>query len=147
MSRLPKVFETEDKVDLTPMIDVVFLLLVYFMVTTTIVQEESDIGITLPSDTPPAKNPENMPSEHIIDILGDGQVLLNGAPLDSPESREMPQLTRTLTRLGMADKRMGIETIITIQADDDSLHQKSIDVLNACAAAGLKIVSFGQGSG
>ena len=147
MAKLPKVFETEDKVDLTPMIDVVFLLLIYFMVTTTIVQEEADIGITLPSDTPPAKNPENMPSEHIIDILSDGQVLLNGAPMDSPESSEMPQLTTTLTRLGMADKRMGIETIITIQADEDSLHQKSIDVLNACAAAGLKLVSFGAGAG
>lgn len=145
MAKLPKVFETEDKVDLTPMIDVVFLLLIYFMVTTTIIQEEADIGITLPSDTPPAKNPENMPSEHIIDILMDGQVLLNGAPMDSPESSEMPQLTTTLTRLGMADKRMGIETIITIQADGESLHQKSIDVLNACAAAGLKLVSFGAG--
>ena len=145
MAKKTNVLLSEDKADLTPMIDVVFLLLIYFMATTQLIKEETDIGITLPSNTAPAKSPEHIPSEHFVDILEDGQVLLNGAPMDTPESREMPQLTRTLTRLGLADQRMDIPTIVTIQADDESLHQRSVDVLNACAAAGIKTVSFGAG--
>jgi biopolymer transport protein ExbD len=146
MKQKNNILLTEDKADLTPMIDVVFLLLIYFMATTQLIKEETDIGITLPSNTAPAKNPEHIPSEHFVDILEDGQVLLNGAPMDTPESRDMPQLTKTLTRLGMADQRMNIPTIVTIQADDESMHQRSIDVLNACAAAGIKTVSFGAGA-
>lgn len=145
MSLKNNILMTEDKADLTPMIDVVFLLLIYFMATTQLIKEETDIGITLPSDTAPATSPQHIPSEHFVDILSDGQVLLNGAPMDTPDSRDMPQLTRTLTRLAMADQRMDIPTIVTIQADDDSAHQRSIDVLNACATAGIKTVSFGAG--
>jgi len=137
---------TEDRADLTPMIDVVFLLLIYFMATTQLIKEETDIGLTLPAHTAPAKKPRHIPSEHFVDILNDGQVLLNGAPMDSRENGTMPQLNRTLTRLALADRRMEVPTVIIIQAGDHSLHQRSIDVLNACAAAGIKMVSFGSGS-
>lgn len=137
----------DDKVDMTSMIDVTFLLLIYFMTTTAIIKEESDLGITLPSEAAPTANPDNMPSEHIVDILADGQVLLNGAPMDRPDDLSMPQLKNTLGRLALADRRIKIETIVTVQADPESLHQRSIDVLNACSAAGIKLVSFGAGTG
>lgn len=141
----PSILQSEDRVDLTPMIDIVFLLLIYFMVTTQLIQEESDMRLQLPAETAPPEQPDNLPSEQIIDILEDGQVLLNGAPVDAVDSRDMPELSRTLTRLRQADRRMQIDTVVTIQAEDESLHQRSIDVLNACAKAEIRMVSFGAG--
>ena len=134
-----KVLESEDKVDITPMIDVVFLLLIYFMFLP--LQQEADIGIRLPSNTPPAENLD-LPSEHTIEIFPNGLILLNGAPMDSTDSRQMERLTNTLTRLRLSSDRAGIDTVVKIQADPDSPHQRAIDVLNACSKAEIKKVSF-----
>ncbi|MGC6455367.1 MAG: ExbD/TolR family protein [Coraliomargaritaceae bacterium] len=134
-----KVLESEDKVDITPMIDVVFLLLIYFMFLP--LQQEADIGIKLPSDSPPAEDLK-LPSEHIVEVFPNGLILLNGSPTDSNNDRVMPRLTRTLTRLKQSSDRAGIDTVVKVQADPDSPHQRSIDVLNACSKAEIKKVSF-----
>jgi len=133
------VLESEDKVDITPMIDVVFLLLVYFMFLP--LQQEADIGIKLPSNAPPAENLE-LPSEHIVEIFPNGLILLNGAPMDGINDRNMARLSTTLTRLKLSSDRAGIDTVVKIQADPDSPHQRSIDVLNASAKADITKVSF-----
>lgn len=139
MATTNKVLESEDKVDITPMIDVVFLLLIYFMFLP--LQQESDVSIKLPSNVPPAENLE-LPSEHIVEIFPNGLILLNGAPMDSSNSRNMGRLTNTLTRLRKSSDRAGIDTVVKIQADPDSPHQRSIDTLNACANANITKVSF-----
>ncbi|TVP77905.1 MAG: biopolymer transporter ExbD [Puniceicoccaceae bacterium] len=136
---ISSVLESEDKVDITPMIDVVFLLLIYFMFLP--LQQEADIGIRLPSDTPPAENLE-LPSEHIVEIFPNGLILLNGAPMDGTDDRRMERLTNTLTRLKLSSDRAGIDTVIRIQADPDSPHQRSIDILNSAAKASITKVSF-----
>ena len=139
MAAVNKVLQSEDKVDITPMIDVVFLLLIYFMFLP--LQQEADIGIKLPSQTPPSDNIE-LPSEHIIEIFPNGLILLNGAPMDSTDDREMARLSTTLTRLRMSSDRLGADTVVKIQADPDSPHKRSIDVLNACSKADISKVSF-----
>lgn len=133
------VLESEDKVDITPMIDVVFLLLIYFMFLP--LQQEADIGIKLPSNAPPAEN-LNLPSEHIVEIFPNGLILLNGAPMDNINDRDMTRLSTTLTRLKLSSDRAGIDTVVKIQADPDSPHQRSIDVLNASSKAKITKVSF-----
>jgi len=139
MAAVNKVLQSEDKVDITPMIDVVFLLLIYFMFLP--LQQEADIGIKLPSQTPPSDNIE-LPSEHIVEIFPNGLILLNGAPMDSSDDREMARLSTTLTRLRMSSDRLGTDTVVKIQADPDSHHKRSIDVLNACSKAEISKVSF-----
>ena len=140
MASVNKILETSDKVDITPMIDVVFLLLVYFMFLP--LQQEADIGIRLPSKTPPEIKDLDLPNEHIVDIFPNGMVLLNGAPMDSTDSRNMPRLATTLTRLRMSSDRIDVDTVVKIQADPDSPHQRSMDVLNACSQAEITKVSF-----
>ena len=137
--QVSSVLESEDKVDITPMIDVVFLLLIYFMFLP--LQQEADIGIKLPSNAPPAENLE-LPSEHIVEIFPNGLILLNGAPMDGVDDRVMTRLSTTLTRLKLSSDRAGIDTVVKIQADPDSPHQRSIDVLNASAKAKITKVSF-----
>ena len=139
MPKINTVLQSTDKVDITPMIDVVFLLLIYFMLLP--LQQEADIAIKLPSETPPAESLD-LPSEHIIAVYPNGLVLLNGAPMDGNDDRIMSRLTTTLTRLRLSSDRAKISTIVKIQADPDSPHQRSIDVLNACAKAEVKKVSF-----
>lgn len=140
MAKTVSFLDTKETVDLTPMIDVVFLLLAFFMVTTDLTQE-SDLGITLPAIAPTDPN-ATPPKEHIVDIEPSGEVLLNGQPMDNPVSVELPQLVNTLERLKGAADRVGQKTSVTIVADPDSLHERSISVLNACAAAGVKFVMF-----
>ena len=142
MAAVNKILESDDKVDITPMIDVVFLLLVYFMFLP--LQQEADIGIRLPSLTPPEVKELDLPNEHIIDVFPNGMILLNGAPMDSTSSRNMPRLATTLTRLRMSSDRIDVDTVVKIQADPDSPHQRSMDVLNACSKAAIKKVSFAQ---
>ena len=137
--KVSSVLESEDKVDITPMIDVVFLLLIYFMFLP--LQQEADIGIKLPSNTPPAENLE-LPSEHIVEIFPNVLILLNGAPMDGIDDRNMERLSSTLTRLKLSSDRAGIDTVVKIQADPDSPHQRAIDVLNASALADITKVSF-----
>ena len=137
--KVSSVLESEDKVDITPMIDVVFLLLIYFMFLP--LQQEADIGIKLPSNTPPAENLE-LPSEHIVEIFPNGLILLNGAPMDGIDDRNMERLSSTLTRLKLSSDRAGIDTVVKIQADPDSPHQRAIDELNAYALSDITKVSF-----
>lgn len=136
------IFAESVKGDMTPMIDVVFLLLIFFMVTTSLIKEEADLGIQLPTNTPPVASNE-IPSKHIIDIMPDGSVLLNGGPIASgQETVALHGLIATLTKLKASSDRMGVKTIIIVQADPVSPHYKAIQVLDACAAADLKYVSF-----
>lgn len=126
------------------MIDVVFLLLIFFMVTTTIVKEEADLGIKLPTDTP-AVAPEELPSRHTIDVLPDGSVLFNGSPIASPfENITLHGLIATLKRVKLTSDRAGQKTVIVIIADPLSPHFKAVEVLDACAAADVRFVSFGD---
>jgi len=136
------VLESEDKFEITAMIDVVFLLLIYFMVLP--IQQEADLGITLPAEAPPAKDLD-LPSEHLVEIMPNGQVFLNRQPMGSLESRELPQLRETLAKLKLSSDRMDVKTVVTIDADPDSPHQRSIDVLNALKEADIKLVSFTMG--
>lgn len=133
------ILESEDKFEITAMIDVVFLLLIYFMFLP--IQQEADLGITLPAEAPPAQNLD-LPSEHLVEIMPNGQVLLNRQPMGSVDSRELPGLRDTLARLKASSDRAGIKTVVTIDADPDSPHQRSIDVLNALKEAGVELVSF-----
>lgn len=132
----------DEEFQMAPMIDIVFLLLIYFMVTTTLIREEADLGMQLPGRVKQSEQLK-MPDEQIIEVRTDGVVILNGQVYDSIDSRNMPELTATLLRFKQASDLIGTPAMITIQADDDSVHQRAIDVMNACAAAGIRSVSFG----
>lgn len=136
-------FLPEDKVDLTPMIDIVFLLLIYFMVTTTIIKQEADLSLLLPSAV--AATPDTpLPEQHLIDILEDGSVLLNGMPTDGPVDRNLPNLTERLRLLKAASDRAGLRTIVVVQPDEEAVQQSITNVLNALRAADIRAVSFGR---
>lgn len=141
MAKNLDVLESEDKFDLTSMIDVVFLLLIYFMYLP--IQQEADLLFALPAESAPQENVA-LPSEQIVEIAPDGSIFLNGSPIDNAGDIEFRELASTLRRLKASADRGGISTIVTIYPDADSPHQASISVLNACAKSGVKQVSFAE---
>lgn len=138
--RLPSSsFVQEARIDLTPMIDTVMFLLIFFMVSTTLGQKESDLGITLPGLMEQG-SALDMPDEQIIEVQGRGEVVLNGKLFDG---KEMPELVTTLVRYRLASKAANNQAMITIQAEDTTSYDRVVDVLNACAGASITNVTFG----
>jgi len=123
------------------LIDMVFLLLVYFMATASLVKSEGDLGIRLPGVIRQAVALD-MPDEQIIEVRGTGRVFLNGREFGDPASRELSGLAQTLVRYRLASEAARSKPLITIWADDESTHQRVIDVLDACAQAGIENVTF-----
>jgi biopolymer transport protein ExbD len=128
-----------------PMIDMVFLLLVFFMVTAKPIKQESDINLGLPGTISQEESVE-IPDEQRILIQPSGQVVLNEMPVDSPTSTLLPTLLTTLIRFKESADANKSEALITIDADDEASHQRIVDVLNACAKAGISGVTFADSS-
>lgn len=128
-----------------PMIDMVFLLLVFFMVTAKPVKQESDINIGLPG-TVAQEETVDIPDEQRIIIKADGQVILNDQPMDAPVSEELPTLLATLKRFKESADSNKSEALITIAAEDGSKHQRIVHVLNVCAKAKITGVTFADDS-
>jgi biopolymer transport protein ExbD len=124
-----------------PMIDMVFLLLVFFMVTAKPIKQESDIDIGLPG-TVAQEESVDIPDEQRIVIRANGQIEINELPVDSPTSRDLPTLLITLLRFKEAADANRSEPLITIDAEDDAAHQRIVDVLNVCAKAEITGVTF-----
>lgn len=128
-----------------PMIDMVFLLLVFFMVTAKPIKQESDINIGLPG-TVAQEEALDIPDEQRIFIRADGQIILNDLPMDSPTSETLPTLLATLKRFKESADANKSEALVTIDADDKASHQRIVAVLNVCAQAKITGVTFADTS-
>ena len=129
------------ELQIAPMIDVCFLLLFFYILTSKPVQPEADINMTLPGTVSQEESLE-IPDEQRISILEDGQIVLNDLPVDEPQNRELPALLKTLMRFKETVDANKSEGLITVDAADRSEHQRIVDVLNACARAGIRGVTF-----
>lgn len=124
-----------------PMIDMVFLLLVFFMVTAKPIKQESDLGLGLPGAVAQEESVD-IPDEQRVIIRGDLQVVLNDLELDDPGSSELPELFATLERFRKAAELSGSKAMLTIAPAKDVPHQRVVDVLNVCGRAQLTNVTF-----
>ena len=133
------------EVDMTPMIDCVFLLLVFFMVSTTFNKREADISFALPGTAEQSDSVE-IPDEQIIQITEAGNVFLNDLEYDKPTDPDMPELVKTLILFRQTAEANKVPAMITIAPEDDVKQQRVVDVLNACTAAKIANVTFAVGS-
>lgn len=129
-----------------PMIDMVFLLLVFFMVSAKPIRPETDIPIGLPGQVA-QEEVVDIPDEARVLIRADGNVVLNEQVLDDPGSRQMPELVAVLDRFKRAAENANSEALVTVAPHDEVAHQRLVDVLNACAEAGITGVSLADGTG
>ena len=129
---------------IAPMIDCVFLMLIYFMVSATLQRQEADISFQLPGVVEQSE-PLEMPDEQIIEIRADGQVVVNEYPYDSPGARRYDQLACMLVRFRQTSDANRTEAIVTIAPEDEALHQMIVRVMDACTRAGIENVNFALG--
>ncbi|MBC8189479.1 MAG: biopolymer transporter ExbD [Puniceicoccaceae bacterium] len=144
MAQLKKKTEEKIGVPIAPMIDVVFLLLIYFMVASTLEQQEADLSFQLPGSVE-QDEPLDLPDEQIIAIREDGQVVVNDYPYDSPELDRYQELAAMLTRFREASTANKVEAIVTISPAESVPHAQIVKVMDACSLAGIEAVNFALG--
>jgi len=126
---------------IAPMIDVVFVIMLFFMVMAGAVKVENELNATLPGSTE-SSNATDFVDEIIIGISEAGEVTLNDEPFDSPESRDLPRLRDTLMRLKQNADNAKTPAVVTIVSEPNAKYSRTIDVLDALAVAKIESVTF-----
>ncbi|MEO6847536.1 MAG: biopolymer transporter ExbD [Chthoniobacterales bacterium] len=125
---------------IAPMVDVVFVLLLFFMASAGSQIVEHELNISLPSGRG-AADPNAVPNTPIIiSIDGKGAVSANEQNFDNPGDKTLPGL-RTYLK-GIMDRYGGKDPVI-IRPTPDARQDRIIDVLNAAAASGVTKLTFG----
>ena len=118
-------------VPLTPMIDVVFLLLCFFVTSQIFAQWETEIDIALPTAAT-GDMPQRLPGEVIINVLADGVAVVNGQTLDDAQLRAMMD---RLVQLFPGQP-------VLLRADKTTAYEHVVRVLDTCRQADIWNISF-----
>lgn len=119
---------------LAPMIDVVFLLLCFFMTSTLFAQWETEMDITLPTAVS-GQMPQRLQGEIILNIFPDGRVVVN---------------QRTLDESGLAEFLVRIADLfpghaVVLRTDENTPFRYLMRVMDLCRRADIYNISFATG--
>ena len=131
MSLLAKNSQALPEFQFTAMIDVVFLLLCFFITTSVFSQWEMEVDVVLPS-AQSSQMPDRLPGEVIINISKDGTITVNQRKYTRDELRE---------RLSSLARLFPGQPVI-IRADRESLTESLIGVVDTCRLADIWNISF-----
>ncbi len=121
----------EPVLNLTPMIDIVFLLIIFFMIGTQFTEMERQFDIQLPTVTE-AQPLTTLPDEIIISVAQDGRLSING------QARTMEEVERDL----IAAQEHYADQAVLIRGDGQGPYQYVMDVLAVCHRAKINFVSL-----
>ena len=113
-------------VSLTSMLDVIFLLLCFFVTVSVFSQWETEISIKLPN-AKTAETPERLPGEIIVNLAMDGTISVNSIELS---------LQDLVARLAKVAKFYPGQPVI-IRADKEVRYDKLVGLIDACREAGI----------
>ena len=111
---------------MTPMIDVVFLLLIFFLVASRLSQEDTELDVPLPSAADAMPMTEE-PQELVVNIDQQGSLFVNRRQLDAEEFE-------TMLRQSIANNPLGQS--VMIRADRRVPLQSPVDVMDICLKCG-----------
>lgn len=124
---------------IAPMVDVVFVLLLFFMASAGSQVIEKELNISLPSGKSASAAGGIPTTPIIIDILPDGRIQMNNQVYDNPASKELPELRAWLKQ---TIAKFGDKDPVILRPDPQTKHERVMDVLNAASAAGVTKLSF-----
>ena len=115
----------------TAMIDVVFLLLCFFITTSVFSQWEMEVDVVLPT-AQSAKMPDRLPGEVIINRARDGRITINQQELSKAD------LADRLARLA----RFFPGQSVVIRADRQTAYEQLVAIIDTCRLADIWNISF-----
>ncbi|MCE9609157.1 MAG: biopolymer transporter ExbD [Chthoniobacter sp.] len=126
---------------IAPMIDVVFVIMLFFMVMAGAVKVEKELPSQLPGNAE-TQGETPMADEMVIAIAENGEITLNDEPMDSPTSTTLPALKNTLLRLKQASDQSKTPVLVTVLSEPLAKYSRTVDVLDSLAVAGISNVTF-----
>ena len=127
----------EPEINLIPFIDVLLVVLIFLMLSTTY-SKFTELQINLP--TAEADKPRDRPAEIIVAVAADGRYAVNRKAL---AGRSVEALS---AELGMAAQALK-DPVVIVSADATAAHQAVINVLDAARRAGLARLTFAAQTG
>ena len=113
--------------ELTPMIDVVFLLMIFFLVASKLDEADRSIDVVLP-DATAAKPLTSRPREFVVNIDRGGRYYAGARPVDLDELSD-------LLRQAAADNPQ--QQTVILRADEETAHKFVVGAMDACVQAGI----------
>jgi len=116
---------------LAPMIDIVFLLLIFFIVTWQYTRAETELSVSVPTAQEGA-DPQRQIGEIVINILADSTIRVEGTTVD------LEQLLEKLAKIAKEYENQPVR----IRGDGGVPYQRIVEVIDTCQKAGIWNISF-----
>jgi biopolymer transport protein ExbD len=126
---------------IAPMIDVVFVIMLFFMVMAGAVKVEKELNCTLPGTVDMAREAP-FAEEQVISITANGDVALNEEPVGTADDHTLAKLRPILMRIKANCDAAKTPAVVTIASEAKAKHGRTMEVLDACSEAGISAVSF-----
>lgn len=120
----------EEGINLTPMVDVVFLLLIFYLAATTFQRDEVRLDLRLPTAKSGLASKSEQPI--VVNVLADGRVHVDGREVTLPALRQ---------KLAAAGERNPEQTVL-VRGDQQAQFGLGVQVLDLCRLAKIKKVDF-----
>ena len=118
-------------IQLAPLVDVLLLLLIFFLLTWNAARNENELDVKLPSASA-AKENAAPAGPVVVNVKADGAVVVNRRNLTEPE---LADLLRNLVQLDP-------QQAVVLRGDETGAYKHVVNVLNICSQAGVANVAF-----
>jgi biopolymer transport protein ExbD len=118
-------------IQLAPLVDVLMLLLIFFLLTWNAAHNENELDVKVPKATA-AKERAAPPGDVVVNVKTDGTVVVNRRNMTA---RELTDLLQSLVKLYP-------DQAVVIRGDEGGAYKNVVNVLNICSEAGVTNVAF-----
>ena len=141
MKRAPQEMPSDAGFQIAPMIDVVFVIMLFFMVMAGAVKVEHELKTTLPGNAETSTATE-IPDEITIGVSENGEITINEDPVGTAQDKALDGLFNEMTKLKQAAVQSKTKLLITVQAEEAARYERVINVLDVLARADINNVTF-----
>ncbi|MDA7930033.1 biopolymer transporter ExbD [Akkermansiaceae bacterium] len=124
---------------LAPMIDIVFLLLIFFLVTYQITEQEKDLKVAVPT-TSEGSQKARVANKIVINLSVDGEITISGEVYTKDQLRQ--KLERIVKAAELANEGGADQQPVRIRADRDGRNQQLLELVDEIQKAGIWNIDF-----